>query len=127
MDRYPVAGEIIGIEFLFGLSFRDLMETVAIPIAIIMVPRLLNLGGTVTTVTGIFGIFLGLAVLRLKRDTQRPFQYVFGLIDFYLTPNTYTKQRTRDTDLGDHQEVPLTLVDSSKTRPQQMERDEIDE
>jgi hypothetical protein len=118
MDRYPVAGKVIGFDLWFGLAFRDFAEVTAIPIPLIFIPRFLGripgveINTIITTIFGVVGLILGICVLFLKDEEKRPIQYVFSIINYYLTNTKYYKRRKRNTDLGDVQEVYITQMDN---------------
>jgi hypothetical protein len=118
MDRYPVAGKVIGFDLWFGLSFRDLIEVMGVPIPLIFIPRFLGyipgveINTLITTAFGVVGVLLGICVLFVKDEEKRPIQYIFAVIRYHLTSSKYYKRRKRDTDLGDVQEVYITQMDN---------------
>ena len=122
MDRYPVAGKVIGFDLWYGLSLRDLVEVGALPFVAIFIPRTLSripgvgINTTITTVFGLLGLVVGLIVLVVKDDAQRPLQYLSATLRYHLTTNTYYHRRHRTDDLGDVQEVFISQMDDEDNK-----------
>jgi hypothetical protein len=110
VDRYPVAGQVIGIKLWFGLDLRDVAEALLVPFVAIAIPELFPISSVFFYVFGIAGLVLGGAVLWLKNDAQRPVQYMRSVAQYYLTENTYYKRKNRDKDLGKEQDVLISLM-----------------
>lgn len=119
MDRYPVAGSIIGFELWFGLTLRDIAETLLIPFLMVMVPRVFQLDKFIgidvlsLTLFGLVGLVFGIIILLLKNDGQRPLEYLQAALSYYLTTNEYLKRENRNTNMGDVQDVPISQIESS--------------
>jgi len=118
MERYPVAGKVIGLELWFGISFRDALEAFFIPILVIFIPRYIPLvpySPLTGFIAGAIGIVLGVVVLYLKNDAQRPLQYLIAVCDYYLTTNEYFRRGNRDENFGKVQEVFISQQSDTQT------------
>jgi hypothetical protein len=113
MKRFPVAGNVIKIEFFMGYSGKEVLQAFGPAFFVAAFVRQLPFLPFNSAQLAILSIVLsmgGFLLLYLKNEAQTPIQYLRSVLLYYLTTNEYYHRRNRDTDLGKTQDVPISQL-----------------
>lgn len=95
METFPIAGRIINMKLVFGLTAREAGEVLTIPLLALGIAQSLGFTGTLFLIAGGIGFTLGILILLVAPAGQRPLIYARAAAEYYLSSNSYYHRRTR--------------------------------